>query len=324
MNRMFGIECVGDATKKNGEKNPYWNCNCGPNCGNRMLTKRQHAKCKPQREHGRGWGVVAVNTIESGDLVQEYVGEIIDEEEKRKRLDQWSIDHPNDPNFYIMHLETGWYIDAREKGNLSRFINHSCDPNCKIIPINVAGHTRMAIFATQKIYPGQFLNYDYNFDTKHGDKFRCRCGSKNCRGTMKGGKANTTNDTAEDQKKVKKKTKKQMWTEAKARLDTDKKYLENVTKSQLARSSQVGVWLPGEMDNGNNTTVASGPKQSLRKDVIGTGVCLWRNVTKGYNFHSRIQKFGREHQDKKAQSFIRRRKIKWGKVDVLSQVFYSS
>jgi hypothetical protein len=33
---------------------------------------------------------------------------------------------------YIMELDTNTVIDARYKGNVSRFINHSCDPNCAL------------------------------------------------------------------------------------------------------------------------------------------------------------------------------------------------
>ena len=107
LNRLAYTECVGDKTLKSGEKNPYWNCNCGPNCGNRAMSKRQFAKCRPMREHGKGWGLIAVNGVKKGDLVQEYAGEIIDEKTKEERLKEWARDHPNDPNFYVMHLEPG-------------------------------------------------------------------------------------------------------------------------------------------------------------------------------------------------------------------------
>jgi hypothetical protein len=68
---------------------------------------------RPAREHGKGWGLVTVNGVSKGDLIQEYVGEVIDETTKNDRLLEWARDHPNDPNFYVMRLETGWYIDAR-------------------------------------------------------------------------------------------------------------------------------------------------------------------------------------------------------------------
>ena len=157
LNRIAGIECVGNSAKKSDQNNPYKNCNLGPSCGNRLLSSRNCAKCKPVRERGKGWGLVSVHEIQKGGLVLEYVGEVIDEKTKRSRLETWSEEHPNDPNFYIMSLETGWYIDAREMGNLSRFINHSCDPNCQLTRVFVGGYLRIAIVAIKYVAPGEFL-----------------------------------------------------------------------------------------------------------------------------------------------------------------------
>ena len=46
LNRLSYVECVGNKTLKSGDKNPYWNCNCGPDCGNRSLSQRKFAKCR--------------------------------------------------------------------------------------------------------------------------------------------------------------------------------------------------------------------------------------------------------------------------------------
>lgn len=46
LNRLNYVECVGDRTLKTGERNPRWNCNCGPSCGNRAMSQRQFAKCR--------------------------------------------------------------------------------------------------------------------------------------------------------------------------------------------------------------------------------------------------------------------------------------
>ena len=157
LNRIAGIECVGNSDRKNDLMNPYKNCNLGPSCGNRSLASRAIAQCKPVRERGKGWGLITVHGVQKGGLVLEYVGEVIDEKTKRSRLEAWSIEHPNDPNFYIMSLEMGWYIDAREMGNLSRFINHSCDPNCILSRVIVSGYSRIAIVAIKDVAPGEFL-----------------------------------------------------------------------------------------------------------------------------------------------------------------------
>mmetsp|Transcript_16690 Transcript_16690/g.31623 ORF Transcript_16690/g.31623 Transcript_16690/m.31623 type:complete len:775 (-) Transcript_16690:249-2573(-) len=276
MNRLLGIECIGNGAKKSGQNNPYWNCNYGQECGNRQLGNRLFAKCKPKREKGKGWGLITLEKVKKGNVIQEYVGEIIDEATKRERLRKWSNEHPNDPNFYVMSLESGWYIDAREKGNLSRFINHSCRPNCHLFPVNVSGHTRIAIIANCHIDAGEFLSYDYQFDTEDGDKFVCRCGAPTCRGTMKGG----SNATEEDNKK---KTKRSQWEDTKAAFEKDKKFLEELEDDRRIRLCQVGPSLPGEVGDGAKA-VASLPNASLRSERS----CLWRNTVAGSNFATRL------------------------------------
>ena len=274
------IECIGDVNKNNGAKNKYWNCNLGPPCSNRSLGNRNVAKCELKREPGKGWGLVTVNGVKKGELVQEYVGEVIDEEEKKTRLREWDRDHPDDSNFYLMALDSGWYIDARNEGNLSRFINHSCDPNCELVPFDVGGYMRVGIFSLQDIAPGQFLSYDYQFDTKHGDKFRCRCGAASCRGTLKGGKGEGTNEAVEP------KTQKEEWEEAKARYERDRKALEAAEKEEAELACQVGALVPGaehELE-----TVAAGPNEKYRGRAQDYRIFLWRNVVQGGDFSERL------------------------------------
>ena len=308
LNRMVMTECVGDKSKS--EKNPYWNCNAGPSCGNRAIGQRKYAKCRPKREQGKGWGLVVVDGVKKGGLVQEYGGEVIDEATKEARLAEWARDHPNDPNFYIMSLEPGWYIDARVKGNLARFINHSCGPNCHLVPTNVAGNMRVAVVALRDIKPGEFLCYDYQFDTKHGDKFVCRCGAPNCRGTMKGGEKGGTGGVEA------KKTKKQLWAEAKARYDRDKKFLDDLAVDQVTRLNQTGLLVPGEFQQKDSSTmVASGPQEKDRDYAQGRRIFLWRNVYPGSNFSSRYWKFedAKKHAKQGPAASL-------PNIDVLSQI----
>ncbi|KAL7547225.1 hypothetical protein ACHAWF_010545, partial [Thalassiosira exigua] len=290
LNRLSYVECVGDKRLKSGEKNPYWNCNCGPECGNRAMSRREFAKCRPAREEGRGWGLIAVDGVEKGDLVQEYAGEIVDESTKERRLREWSEDHPNDPNFYLMHLEPGWYIDAREVANLARFINHSCDPNCRLVPVNVSGHTRVAIVCVKDVPPGGFLCYDYQFDTNHGDRFVCRCGATNCRGTMKGGKADGGAGGASEDgggpNKAEKKTKRQLLADAKARVRREEKFLRSMLEEEDTRLRLTGQFVPGG-DPEMAETVAGGPRERHRREAREGRVFLWRNARAGGDFAPR-------------------------------------
>jgi hypothetical protein len=85
---------------------------------------------------------------------------------------------------YVMELEFGLYLDARQKGNVSRFINHSCGPNCELQKWSVNGVTRIGIFAVVDVAAGTALSYDYQFDTREHSRFRCQCGAPTCRGSL--------------------------------------------------------------------------------------------------------------------------------------------
>ena len=84
LNRMLGIECVGNRDSRLGEKDPYWNCNCGPNCGNRLLGSRRFAKCKPNHKKGKEWGLITLDGLKEESLVQEYVGKTNDGKNKEE------------------------------------------------------------------------------------------------------------------------------------------------------------------------------------------------------------------------------------------------
>ncbi len=59
----------------------------------------------------------------------EYVGEVLDPRQFRKRAKKYS--KAGVKHFYFMSLTSTYFIDATTMGNISRFINHSCDPNAE-------------------------------------------------------------------------------------------------------------------------------------------------------------------------------------------------
>jgi len=77
-------------------------------------------------------------------------------------------------------------VDAGVGGNESRFINHSCEPNCEA----TIEDGRIFIETLRGIKVGEELTYDYQLVTSgrptkaERAKYACRCGSKDCRGTM--------------------------------------------------------------------------------------------------------------------------------------------
>jgi hypothetical protein len=167
-------------------KDKWGNCNVGgATCGNRQIGLKQgNVKVLPFMEEGMGWGLKVLEDVVAGQLVREYVGEVLTEQMLVDRMASHAKTHPNDVNMYVMELESGLYLDARQKGNVSRFINHSCGPNCELQKWSVLGVTRIGIFTTVDIAAGTALSYDYQFSTNEHGRFRCKCGSVRCRGSL--------------------------------------------------------------------------------------------------------------------------------------------
>ncbi|CAN0354732.1 unnamed protein product, partial [Discosporangium mesarthrocarpum] len=116
LNFMLRTECVCGS----GIKQKYQNCNQGPKCGNRRL--QDHVQ--PFLQLGMGWGLKLMEDAPKGSLVGEYVGEVIDEATMEHRMQEQRRLHPHDNDVYMMELGAGLFVDAKDKGNPMRLINH--------------------------------------------------------------------------------------------------------------------------------------------------------------------------------------------------------
>jgi SET domain-containing protein len=131
-----------------------------------------------------GWGGFARRRIRTGQRIIEYIGEIITEKESDRRYPDDDVN--GNHHTFLFEVEKDKVIDASVGGNESRFLNHSCDPNCEAIDED----GRIFIFARKNIQPGNELFYDYAYARSPGDgpkeeaKYPCRCGSPKCRGTI--------------------------------------------------------------------------------------------------------------------------------------------
>ena len=63
-----------------------------------------------------------------------------------------------------MRLNHEEVIDPSKKGNMARFINHSCDPNCSTEKMNVLGECAVGIYAIKDIQEDEELSFNYKFD----------------------------------------------------------------------------------------------------------------------------------------------------------------
>jgi len=126
-----------------------------------------------RRSTGRGLGLYAKVPFKKGDFVVEYVGERIPNEVADTLLTR-----------YLFEVNDKWTVDGATRGNIARYINHSCDPNCEV---EISEDDRIMISAIKKIEPGDELTYDYG--EEYFDEFLrpdgCRCGSATCRAPAK-------------------------------------------------------------------------------------------------------------------------------------------
>ncbi|XP_069801195.1 histone-lysine N-methyltransferase NSD3 isoform X2 [Dendropsophus ebraccatus] len=185
LNRMLLYECHPQV------------CPAGEYCQNQGFTKRLYPETEIFRTERRGWGLRCKRDIRKGELVNEYVGELIDEEECRLRLKRA---HENGvTNFYLLTVTKDRIIDAGPKGNYSRFMNHSCNPNCETQKWTVNGDIRVGLFALCDIPQGTELTFNYNLDCLGNGRTECHCGADNCSGFL-GVRPKTACATANEEK----------------------------------------------------------------------------------------------------------------------------
>ena len=166
-----------------------------------------------RRSGVHGKGAFALRDIRKGTRLVEYVGENITPAESDRRYDDTKV---KDHHTFLFSVDSRKVIDATYGGNESRFINHSCDPNCDAVIEN----RRVYIEANRTIRKGEELAYDYNYErtpktTKADEKlYKCLCGSPNCRGTIVSAKVTLPRKKSKAKKKRAAKTKKRASTGA--------------------------------------------------------------------------------------------------------------
>ncbi|KAH8420433.1 hypothetical protein KR009_010304 [Drosophila setifemur] len=160
-------------------------CNdvCGCNqlsCKNRVVqngtrTPLQIVECE---EPVKGWGVRALANVPKGTFVASYTGEILTAMEADRRTD----------DSYYFDLDNGHCIDANYYGNVTRFFNHSCEPNVLAVRVFYEHQDyrfpKIAFFACRDIDAGEEICYDYGekfWRAEHRTSLGCRCLATSCK-----------------------------------------------------------------------------------------------------------------------------------------------
>jgi|TARA_B100000678_G_scaffold21501_1_gene16498 SET domain-containing protein len=109
--------------------------------------------------------VFAQEDINKNKRIITYDGEKISTQESADREDRYL----RRGEIWCFKLNRRWVIDANVGGNLARFINHACRPNCYSNIVD----GEIWIIAGKNVKAGDELTYDYHTD---GDKeIGCRC-----------------------------------------------------------------------------------------------------------------------------------------------------
>ncbi|TKR76892.1 hypothetical protein L596_017964 [Steinernema carpocapsae] len=171
-------------------------CKCyGHSCSNKVIQNGRKIPLMLFWTEEKDWGVYAMERIPRGTFISEYVGHVLTTEECEERV----------VDVYLFKLHGGrLYVDAKFRGNESRFLNHSCEPNCRVVKVNVdfesGPYHRYGIFASKTIESGEELSFDYFGNPDHIARIneykrkrrittsddvpicrKCHCGSKKCR-----------------------------------------------------------------------------------------------------------------------------------------------
>src|SRR3989454_8093123 len=121
-----------------------------------------------RRSKIHGWGVYATERIPKNTRIIDYAGEKISNQESLRR----ELRYIKHGHIWCFKLTNRRVIDAGVGGNVARFINHSCQPNCYI---HIVDGT-IWIRAARPIRKGEELTYNYNTDGEGLIKCRCRAG----------------------------------------------------------------------------------------------------------------------------------------------------
>ncbi|TSO88076.1 Histone-lysine N-methyltransferase SETD1B-A [Bagarius yarrelli] len=146
---------------------------------NQLKFRKKRLRFSRSRIHD--WGLFAEEPIAADEMVIEYVGQSVRQviaDMRERRYEQEGIG-----SSYLFRVDQDTIIDATKCGNLARFINHSCNPNCYAKVITVETKKKIVIYSRQPISVNEEVTYDYKFPIED-EKIPCLCGAENCRGTL--------------------------------------------------------------------------------------------------------------------------------------------
>ncbi|TZF91572.1 SET domain-containing protein [Lysobacter lacus] len=148
------------------------------------------SKVVARRSAIHGTGVFAIAPIAKGERIIEYRGQ----RRTHDDVDAGDEGSAESGHTFLFTINDEFVIDGARRGNIAKWINHSCSPNCDSLIEESEGddrsRDRVFIEAKKAIKVGEELTYNYGITLgeAHTAQLKkiwgCRCGSRNCTGTM--------------------------------------------------------------------------------------------------------------------------------------------
>lgn len=135
-------------------------------CRNVSLRMQNTARIVCGHSSVHGWGVYASGLVRKGDLIGQYTGEVIEQQDGERRgrvYDQMK-------SSFLFNTTAEYVVDSTRLGNKLRYINHSKNHNCSSRLMRVDGDVIVGIYASRDIMSFEELLFDYGYG-KDGPEF---------------------------------------------------------------------------------------------------------------------------------------------------------
>jgi histone-lysine N-methyltransferase SUV39H len=176
------------------------NCNCGDGCRNKNVQFGRTVELEIFKTGtGRGWGLRCRSDLFEGQFIDTYRGEVITDEEATRR-EEAATSKTKSSYLYSLDKfaetegipeEEIFVVDGEFMGGPTKFMNHSCQPNCRQYTVSYNKHDPkvydIAFFACRDIPAGEELTFDYldkdddEMEAPGEGAIPCLCGAPKCR-----------------------------------------------------------------------------------------------------------------------------------------------
>eukprot|EP00045_Choanoeca_perplexa_P007861 m.72334 g.72334 ORF g.72334 m.72334 type:complete len:226 (+) comp14252_c0_seq1:64-741(+) len=162
-------------------------CKCKLDCLHRAAQQPFSVNVERFDTGTHGFGLKTLQPIPAGAFVGTYVGEVLSLSDRRHHQQTDEVLGDTYLMVFQEHSQQGMQtttVDARNFGNETRFINHSCTPNLLVKPVRERQLPRLGLFAMRDIAVGEELSFDYGAGGGSLSNVPCSCQSVECKGYM--------------------------------------------------------------------------------------------------------------------------------------------